>query len=187
MPKSWKTFTPWILSTTSAILSTIPAHAVSYLSVDEAKKVCFSNANHFEKAHVIFSKEEIAAIEKITEQSNQTRGQRIWKAYQDQTFLGYFIIDQVIGKHELIDYVIALDPEGNVKQVEILNYRESYGYEVRSKHWRDQFVGKNCQSELELHGDIVNIGGATLSCRNVTRGVKKVLAVYETILKEKNK
>ena len=59
-----------------------------------------------------------------------------------ENFTAFFIVDYVIGKHLVIDYAVALSPEGTVKQIEILNYRESYGGEIRNPDWRKQFVGK---------------------------------------------
>src|SRR4051794_25202392 len=96
---------------------------------------------------------------------------------------GFFIVDYVIGKHLVIDYAVALSPEGTIKQIEILNYRESYGGEIRNPDWRKQFVGKGPQSRFALNQGINNISGATLSCRHVTEGIHRILATYETCLK----
>jgi Na+-translocating ferredoxin:NAD+ oxidoreductase RnfG subunit len=85
----------------------------------------------------------------------------------------------VIGKHLAIDYALALSPAGEVRQLEILTYRESYGGEIRSADWRKQFEGKTSRSPLALNDDIRNISGATLSSRHVTEGVKRVLATYD--------
>jgi Na+-transporting NADH:ubiquinone oxidoreductase subunit NqrC len=67
-----------------------------------------------------------------------------------------------------------------------MEYRESYGYEVRRKNWRKQFVGKTAASVLKLNRDIKNISGATLSCRHVTEGIKQVLALYDLVLRKQN-
>jgi Na+-translocating ferredoxin:NAD+ oxidoreductase RnfG subunit len=96
---------------------------------------------------------------------------------------GYFIVDRVVGKHEYITYAVGISPNGAVKQIEILQYNESYGYEVREASWRAQFVGKSAHSALQLNGDIKNISGATLSSKHITDGVKRVLAMYEASLK----
>ena len=68
-------------------------------------------------------------------------------------------------------------------QIEIMDYRESYGYEIRNEAWRRQFVGKRDGDPLKLDVDIQNIGGATLSCRHITDGVKRLLALYNVALK----
>jgi Na+-transporting NADH:ubiquinone oxidoreductase subunit NqrC len=70
-----------------------------------------------------------------------------------------------------------------VHSVEILQYRESYGGEVRSPSWLGQFAGKTSASPLKVNGDIRNIAGATLSSLHVTEGVKRVLATYAGRLK----
>lgn len=96
---------------------------------------------------------------------------------------GFFVIDQVVGKHELITYAVGLNPDGSIRQIEILEYRETYGSEVRNAAWRQQFVGKTAASPVKLNQDITNITGATLSSKHITDGVRRVLAVYDMALK----
>ena len=43
-------------------------------------------------------------------------------AYKDNKVVGVIAFDRCIGKHLFIDFVIAITPDGKVKQVEILNY-----------------------------------------------------------------
>jgi Na+-transporting NADH:ubiquinone oxidoreductase subunit NqrC len=61
--------------------------------------------------------------------------------------------------------------------VDILQYRESYGGEIRSPSWLAQFVGKTNSSQLQVGSDIRNISGATLSSHHVTEGVKRIMAI----------
>jgi Na+-transporting NADH:ubiquinone oxidoreductase subunit NqrC len=70
-----------------------------------------------------------------------------------------------------------LDPSGRIRQVDILQYRESYGGEIRSPSWLAQFVGKTNSSQLQVGSDIRNISGATLSSHHVTEGVKRIMAI----------
>src|SRR5947199_9242697 len=95
----------------------------------------------------------------------------------------WFIVDEVVGKHDFITYAAGLNPDGSVKQIEIMDYRETYGGHIRDQKWRAQFVGKTSKSTLKLDGDVKNISGATLSCRHITDGVKRLLAVYEIALR----
>src|ERR1700739_4846994 len=44
---------------------------------------------------------------------------------------GYFVVERVVGKHEYITIGVGINSNGTVKQIEIMDYRESYGYEVR--------------------------------------------------------
>jgi Na+-translocating ferredoxin:NAD+ oxidoreductase RnfG subunit len=132
-----------------------PALAVRYLSIEEAQKAAFPSA-HF----------------------TEVQAGRVWKAEAGGKVAGLFVFDRVIGKHLYIDYAVALSPSGAVQRVEILEYRESYGGEIRSPSWLAQFVGKTVGSALKINGDIRNIAGATLSSTHVTEGVKRILASY---------
>lgn len=94
---------------------------------------------------------------------------------------GIVVIDRVLGKHEYIKYAVGITAGGTVKQIEILEYNESYGYEVREASWRSQFVGKSASSALQLNVDIKNISGATLSCKHITDGVRRLVGQFQSL------
>jgi Na+-translocating ferredoxin:NAD+ oxidoreductase RnfG subunit len=100
--------------------------------------------------------------------------------------IGALIFDRARGKHEFIDYAIALTPGGKVRQIEILEYRESWGSEVRRDNWRRQFVNKHSKSKLKLHDGIHNISGATISVNAVTRGIHRSTIIVEYLLIQKH-
>jgi Na+-translocating ferredoxin:NAD+ oxidoreductase RnfG subunit len=110
------------------------------------------------------------------------QGDRIWRAADGS----WFIVDEVVGKHEMITYAVALSSSGAVTGIEILEYVESYGYEVAEAQWRKQFIGKTAADPIKLNQDIQNIGGATLSCKHLTDGVKRVAVLYDLVLKSQN-
>jgi Na+-translocating ferredoxin:NAD+ oxidoreductase RnfG subunit len=95
--------------------------------------------------------------------------------------LGYAAVTNEIGKTKNITFMVVLDNSGGVKSVDILVFRESQGYEIDNPRWREQFVGKTLKDPLRLKRDIRNISGATMSSRAVTKGVKKVLAVFQVV------
>ena len=141
----------WTAPGVVAISVSAPAHAVQYLSVGEAQRLAFPSASFTE-----------------------VQPGRVWKASTG----GIFVLDHVIGKHLYIDYVVSIEPSGHIRRVDILQYRESYGGEVRSSSWLAQFVGKTIGDPLKLGSDIRNISGATLSSMHVTEGVKRILTAY---------
>lgn len=96
----------------------------------------------------------------------------------------WFIVDQILGKHENIDMAVAINHEGGVIGLEVLTYRESYGHEIRHPKWRAQFHGKTSSKRLKLDRDIKNISGATLSCAHVTDGVNRLLKTWELVLSQ---
>ena len=86
-------------------------------------------------------------------------------------------VDAVIGKQEYIGYALALDATGRVLRLDVLDYRETHGWEIRNERWRAQFSGKTAADPVEVGRDIANISGATLSCHHVTDGVRRLLAL----------
>lgn len=173
----------WTAPPAVSLLIAAPAYATQYLSIEQAQRLAFPTASGFEWAPVVYTPAQITAIEKLSGQAVLARGEQVWKAKAGERFLGFFIVDYVIGKHLAIDYAVALSPDGHIERVEILQYRESYGYQVSSKDWLGQFVGKTTRDSLTVDQDIRNISGATLSSRHVTEGIKRVLAIYEICLK----
>jgi len=163
-------------------LATGEALAERYLSLAEAQRVCFSQADEFEAQTIRLTAEESKAIEQKSGAKVRDRESRIWLARKGTNLFGLFMLDHVFGKHEVIEYAVAVSPEGKLLQVEILEYREHYGSEIRNAKWREQFKGKTGTSKLRLNDDIYNISGATISCRNVTDGVRRVLATFELVV-----
>jgi len=100
-------------------------------------------------------------------------------AQRDGATLGYVVVDDVIGKFELISYAVGIGSDGAIRQVEVLSYRESHGHEIRLPAWRRQFVGKDSSAPLRVGEDIANISGATLSCSHVTDGIRRIVAVID--------
>jgi FMN-binding domain len=160
---------------TLAIVSSV--QATLYLTVEEAQKLMFPGAT-FTPDHRELTSEQASAIRKASGVNVRSRNLKVWQVSGGC----WFIIDDVVGKHEYIPFALALDAEGAVKSVEILEYREAYGSEIRGAAWLAQFTGKRNGARLALTKDIVNISGATLSSRHITDGIKRLLATYDIVL-----
>ena len=152
---------------------TSPVHATVYMSVEQAQALMFPGAS-FTPDFRTLTDEQAAAIEKASDTNVLSRQAKIWRVSTG----GWFIADEVVGKHEFIPFALALDDKGAVKSIEILEYRESYGGEIRDPKWRAQFTGKDKSATLRLTKDIQNISGATLSSKHITDGVRRLIATH---------
>jgi len=166
-----------------AIVAAPHCYAAQFLSVEQAQAAIFAEATRFAPAPVTLTREQALAIEAASGVHVRVNEQRVWEARSEAGLLGWFIVDEVYGKHELITYAVGLNADGSVRQIEVMDYREAYGYEVRNPAWRRQFVGKRAGDTLALEQDIKNITGATLSCRHLTEGVRRLLAFYRAALR----
>lgn len=95
--------------------------------------------------------------------------------------IGYGMVDDVKGKSRMITYMILLNLDESVRDVEILVYRESIGGEIVNESFRRQFFQKRYSDDLTLGSGIRNISGATISARAITNGVRKLLAAFHLL------
>jgi hypothetical protein len=176
---NWKP-NPFAIVGLAMVSAPIIAHAKIYVTVDQVQKILFPN-KQFTKSPIIVNDDLQERMRVASSIRHPFQGDRIWKV-SDGSWL---IIDEVVGKHEMITYAVGIAPNGSILGIEILEYVESYGYEVAEAHWRLQFTGKTVKDPIKLNQDIQNIGGATLSCKHLTDGVKRVLVLHNLALKAK--
>jgi hypothetical protein len=168
----------WSLVPVAALAVPAPAFAARYLTAEQAMQLAFPEADAFAPGQVSLTSEQWRSMDRDTPARVAAREPRVWTASARGELLGYFYLDEVLGKQLFITYSVAIGADGRVQRVEILEYRETHGYEVRNARWLSQFVGATGQSSLRLDEDIKNISGATLSCRHVTEGVRRLLALH---------
>lgn len=177
---------PFFLTLPAAVISSAvtvaSAYAEDYLTVHQAQQILFPHASIFLDSAIALTEPQLDNIKKMSGVRQRQKVQKTWRAEHKGELLGWFMVDEVIGKHDFITYGTAISVEGKVLGIEILSYRETHGGQVRQSQWRSHFVGKTSQDKFKLGQDIPNISGATLSCRNVTDGVKRLLSIYQIAL-----
>ena len=107
-----------ILALVIVCTSNYSLEAKTYLTPTQAEKVCFPTADKYEWKTHRYSRDE---IQKIYDASNlKVIDPGLWycTAYKDDKVVGVIAFDRCIGKHLFIDFVIAITPDGKVKQVE---------------------------------------------------------------------
>jgi hypothetical protein len=100
---------------------------------------------------------------------------RYWKDGDSSAW----ILDE-IGKELPITIGVAVTA-GEIRDVRILEFRESRGWEVRYPFFTDQFRQARLGSDGDLTRDIDGISGATLSVNAVTRVARIALLLHETV------
>ena len=92
---------------------------------------------------------------------------------------GYAIVQNTIGKHKPMTYMVGVDGQGSVSDIELLVFRESRGSEIRQKRFNSQYEGKTVLDPVRINKDIINISGATMSVRSMSAGIKRVLVLVD--------
>ena len=161
-----------------ALLPVADLYAEVYLSTEQAREVLWQSTS-MSPVTVVLTEEQMDSIEDASDTRVYNDELKAWKTETG----GWFIIDQVVGKHEYIDIAVALTKGGKVKGIEILQYREAYGSQVRHPKWLAQFLGKDHTEYLGLDEQIKNISGATLSSRHITEGINRLTHTWDQVLK----
>src|SRR5689334_3221312 len=116
-----------------ALTAPIPlvARAEVYMTEDQAAAVLFPGVK-LEARWIDLSLPEVKAIEKASGERVLSPQVRVWRGPGGASLF----IDRVVGKHEFITYAVAVSTEGKVSGVEIMDYRENFGSQVRGAAWR---------------------------------------------------
>lgn len=167
----------------------VAALSISALSAEGHAQVYFSVrgllADQFRQSEVVdFKRVQLSA--RTREQIERQLGDKVAKneyifyvAHTGDEIDGYALFDREIGQHEYIDFAIFFDSDGRVTRVEVVAYREPYGDAIRSRRFREQFVGKEADSGFRPGHDIDIVSGATLSARAMAKAVQRASVLLQ--------
>jgi hypothetical protein len=95
--------------------------------------------------------------------------------------LGYAAIESVTVRTKPETLLIVLSPEGELKQIVTLAFHEPPEYQP-PENWFEQLY-KRPLADMDFNKGIQGISGATLSTRANVNSTRKVLAIFEIMLK----
>lgn len=72
-------------------------------------------------------------------------------------------------KYEPFYYVVIVNTDLTINKIKIIEYYSEYGYEITSKRWLAQFMGKT-GCNLKYQKQIDGISGATISVKSMIYG-----------------
>lgn len=161
-------------------------HAEIFLTEEEALKLMFPKSERVRKEIITLPPSKKQHIE-----------DRIGWKFPEQTFEiyvgesgaqidGYAVVQNTIGKHKPMTYIVGVDHGGHISDVELLVFRESRGSEIRQKRFNSQYEGKTPVDPVRINKDIINISGATMSVRSMSAGVKRVLVLVDEFFLKPN-
>lgn len=155
------------------------AFAEVFLSEEDGVKIMLPKSERVRKDVIKLSPEKKAQIEerigwKFPEQSFE-----VYIGETGNQIDGYALVQNTIGKHKPMTYMVGIDSKGQVSDVELLIFRESRGSEIRQKRFNAQYEGKTVNDPVRINKDIINISGATMSVRSMSAGIKRCLVLVD--------
>jgi hypothetical protein len=152
-----------------------------FLTEEEAVKLMFPKSERIKKELLKVPAERKSAIEERIGWKFPEDSFDVYIGETGSQIDGYALIQNTIGKHKPMTYMVGVDRTGHVVNVELLVFREARGSEVRTKRFNVQYEGKTALDPVRINKDIINISGATMSVRSMTAGIKRVLVLVDEL------
>ena len=149
-----------------------------YLTKEEALRIILGEGCEirYEKRHL--DEAALQALKGVGAAPEGAAESHIFTCLRGGVISGYAFIDQQIGKHAPITFIVGIDPNGKVSGSEIMVYREHYGSQVKDQEFLSQFKLKTSTDPLRVGHDIKHVTGATLSSLAIAKGVKRELLLW---------
>lgn len=176
---------PALLLSTALLLSALPHRGAGtvYMTPEVATASAFPAADRLEEIRLELTQQERATLSREVGHPEPPGPVVFVRHRVGDRILGYSVIQDGMGKHEPMTFMVVLDPGGSVLKVAMLVYRESRGGEVAQERWLKQFVGKHAGDSLKVGRDVVNYAGATISSQAVARGVRRACLLFPKVEK----
>ncbi|MFA4842948.1 MAG: FMN-binding protein, partial [Candidatus Omnitrophota bacterium] len=104
---------------------------------------------------------------------------RIFTVLSRGKILGWAVVLDEMGKIKPITFLVGIDNQNNVLGVQILEYRDMFGSEIKRRSFLRQFQGKSLKDSIVVGQDIDAVTGATVSSHAAASIVRKSLKVIE--------
>jgi hypothetical protein len=152
------------------------------LTIEQAPGAVFPDADRFERRDVPVTPELRAAMLARMGRTKPSMWEgtlATFTAYRGGDVLGWAVVLEEIGKHRPITSIVGVRPDGKVRDVAVMVYREASGGEIGSRRFLEQYPGR--ESSDALAAKIRNVAGATLSVAARNRTVTKGLAAADVL------
>lgn len=163
----------------------LPGFSKIFYSKNEAMELAFGKDAQVEVLSLFPDKTEIAKIEADAKVKLESRMFSFYVGKKQGKILGYAAIETETVRTKPETLMVVLSPEGEIQKVTLLAFHEPPEYQAPDR-WFELFNKKPLE-ELEFNKAIQGISGATLSTRSALSSVRKVVAIYQTMIKNKAK
>lgn len=160
------------------------ASALNVTSTQDAVKAAFSGADKIIKKRIRLTTPQRAAIGKLTTRVIRDKVMIFYVGVKGGQNMGFAMVERVVNRSWTISYMVVMNSDGSVKNVEVLNYEGARNWGVQYDSWLNQFDGMKAGSDFR---GVSGITGATISVRTITAGVQKITAAYQVIFLDKVK
>ncbi|MCZ6777818.1 MAG: FMN-binding protein [Acidobacteria bacterium] len=179
---------PWgarvLLAAGTLVLAAVPATwARVYATQQEALARLLPPPATIERHIAYLTEEQARRVEELSGESLQGHVVPYYVGRVEEKVIGYAFTDSHLVRTLPESVLFALDDAGRIRSTEILSFDEPSEY-LPSPRWLKQFEQQALDDRLSLKQDIRTLTGATISSRVVTEAARRVLALFQVIIRE---
>lgn len=162
------------------------SYAKVFLTKDKALKLSFPEATDIESRQIFLSKDQLEQIEQVAKTKIDSKFYIFYIAKKNEEEIGYAVVDTHTLRTSTETVLFVINKDGKLEKAEILAFFEPQDY-MQGERWMTLFFGKDLDSTLKIGKDVPNITGATITSHSFADATRKVLAIYDVVLKNDQK
>ena len=160
-----------------------PSLASIFYSKNEAMELAFGAGAQIEPLSLFPDEAQTAKIEQDAKVKLDSGMFTFYVGKNQNKILGYAAIETTTVRTKPETLMILLTPDGELSKVTVLAFHEPPEY-LPPQGWFDRLY-KRPLSEMDFNKGVDGISGATLSTRSAINGIRKVMAIYQVMIKNK--
>ncbi|MGZ4956613.1 MAG: FMN-binding protein [Methylobacter sp.] len=167
------------------LIAVTPSFATIFYSKNEALELAFGKDNQIEQLSLFPDEQQVAKIEELAKVKLDSGLFTFYVGKNQGKILGYAAIETVTVRTKPETLLIVLTADGELRNVTTLAFHEPPEYQPPER-WFEQLY-KRPLTEMDFNKGIDGISGATLSTRAAVSSVRKVMVIYQVLLKDQGK
>ena len=162
-----------------------PSFATVFYSKNEALELAFGKGAQVEQLSLFPDEQQIAKIEELAKVKLDSGLFTFYVGKDQGKVLGYAAIETGTVRTKPETLMIVLTADGELRNVTTLAFHEPPEYQPPER-WFEQLY-KRPLADMDFNKGVDGISGATLSTRAAVSSVRKVMAIYQVMVKEQGK
>ncbi|MGZ8953654.1 MAG: FMN-binding protein [Methylovulum sp.] len=168
------------------MLGAIPASfATIFYSKNEAMELAFGKDSQIESLSLFPDETETAKIQELAKTKLESGLFTLYVGKNQGKLLGYAAIETETVRTKPETLMIVLTADGELRNVYTLAFHEPPEYQPPER-WFDQLYNRPL-ADMDFNKGVDGISGATLSTRSALSSIRKVMAIYQVMVKDKSK
>lgn len=166
------------------LTSVTTSFATIFYSKNEAMELAFGKGAQIEQLSLFPEESQIAKIETDAKVKLDSGLFTFYVGKDRDEILGYAAIETSTVRTKPETLMIVLTPEGELRKVYTLAFHEPPEYQAPER-WFEQLY-KRPLAEMDFNKGVDGISGATLSTRAALNSIRKVMTIYQVMVKNQS-